>query len=325
MKRTTFPVSVILIIAAVVAVLGGRAISADKYTVQVPGGLAFSEFRGYEDWPVISTSDNNGKFAAILGNPVMMDALRAGVPGNGKPFPDGAKMAKIHWTPKTQETYPGQPKVLGTQANADFMVKDSTSPVLKPFCRQNQSRAVENEELQTTRSLRAEHENVPAVWLAAQSFRHQCDQAMYAFTEVDRLCRDEHPDIRAERYHRVDLTAASTRSSVAASTPTGTLTVAPAIVTSIRSARPATTRGGSIASGRASTASSSLSCTNCGSSLDESRALRRHTVSNPRLTPLRRATSDTFTPGAALSARIRAFSSSLQSRRRRRPVISSTR
>jgi hypothetical protein len=41
---------------------------------------------------------------------------------------------------------------------------------------------------------------------------------MYAFTEVDRLCRDEHPDIRAERYHRVDLTAASTRSSVAAST-----------------------------------------------------------------------------------------------------------
>jgi hypothetical protein len=56
----------------------------------------------------------------------MMDALRAGVPGNGKPFPDGAKMAKIHWTPKTQATYPGPPKVPGTQANADFMVKDGT-------------------------------------------------------------------------------------------------------------------------------------------------------------------------------------------------------
>ena len=56
----------------------------------------------------------------------MMEALRAGVPGNGKPFPDGAKMAKIHWSPKTQATYPGQPKALGTQANADFMVKDST-------------------------------------------------------------------------------------------------------------------------------------------------------------------------------------------------------
>ena len=109
------------------AVLGSRAISAqEQYTVQVPGGLAFSEFRGYEDWLVISTSD---KLAAssprILGNPVMMDALRAGVPGNGKPFPDGAKMAKIHWIPKTQETYPGPPRVPGTQLNADFMVKDS--------------------------------------------------------------------------------------------------------------------------------------------------------------------------------------------------------
>jgi len=104
----------------------GVAISAqDKYTVQVPGGLSFSEFRGYEDWPVIATSVNGGAFAAILGNPVMMDALRTGTPGNGKPFPDGAKMAKIHWHPKTQEAYPGPPMVPGAQYNADFMVKDS--------------------------------------------------------------------------------------------------------------------------------------------------------------------------------------------------------
>ena len=96
------PAATVTIIAAGLAVFGGSAISADKYTVQVPGGLALSEFRGYEDWPVISMSDNNGKFAAILGNPVMMDALREGVPGNGKLFPDGAKMAKIHWIPKTQ-------------------------------------------------------------------------------------------------------------------------------------------------------------------------------------------------------------------------------
>jgi hypothetical protein len=43
--------SLIVILALVLAFFGGRAISAqDKYTVQVPGGLAFSEFRGYEDW-----------------------------------------------------------------------------------------------------------------------------------------------------------------------------------------------------------------------------------------------------------------------------------
>ena len=124
MKRTAF--SAILIIAAVVAVLGGRAISAqDKYTLQVPGGLAFADFRGYEGWPVIAVSENGGKIAVIVGNSVMIDAFKEGAPGNGKPFPDGARMAKIHWIPKKQEAYPGQPMVPGTQHDVDFMVKDS--------------------------------------------------------------------------------------------------------------------------------------------------------------------------------------------------------
>ena len=102
--------SLIVILALVLAFFGGRAISAqDKYTVQVPDGLAFSEFRGYEGWPVIAISENGSKIAVIVGNPVMIDAYKEGVPGNGKPFPDGAKMAKIHWNPKKQETYPGQP------------------------------------------------------------------------------------------------------------------------------------------------------------------------------------------------------------------------
>jgi hypothetical protein len=119
--------SLLIAIAAVMlAVFGGRAISAqDKYAVEVPGGLAFSEFRGYEDWPVISISENGGNFAIILGNPIMIDAFRQGIPDNGKPVPDGAKMAKIHSHPKKQEAYPGQPLVPGAQYNADFMVKDS--------------------------------------------------------------------------------------------------------------------------------------------------------------------------------------------------------
>jgi hypothetical protein len=58
----------IAIIAGVLAVVGGWAMSAeDKYTVKVPNGLAFSEFRGYESWPVIAISENQGKIAAILG------------------------------------------------------------------------------------------------------------------------------------------------------------------------------------------------------------------------------------------------------------------
>ena len=47
------------------------------------------------------------------------------MPGNGKTVPDGAKMAKIHWNPKKQAAYPGQPTVPGTLHDVDFMVKDS--------------------------------------------------------------------------------------------------------------------------------------------------------------------------------------------------------
>ena len=58
--------------AAALAVLAtGAAISAqDKYTVKVPNGLALSEFRGYEGWPVIAISENGGLISVILGNPV---------------------------------------------------------------------------------------------------------------------------------------------------------------------------------------------------------------------------------------------------------------
>ncbi len=114
-------------ITVALAVLGaGAAISAqDRYTLKVPNGLAFSEFKGYEGWQVISISYNGGLMAAILGNPAMIDAFKSGVPGNGKPFPDGAKMAKIHWNPKKNEAAPGQPLVPNTLHDIDFMTKDS--------------------------------------------------------------------------------------------------------------------------------------------------------------------------------------------------------
>ena len=112
-------------IAALAAGVGGIAFAAqDKYTLKVPNGLAFSEFRGYESWQVVSISQDNGLLAAILANPVMIDSYQDGVPGNGKPFPDGAKMAKIHWNPKMMETFPSA-TVPGTLHDVDLMVKDS--------------------------------------------------------------------------------------------------------------------------------------------------------------------------------------------------------
>lgn len=111
---------------ALTALATGAAISAtDQEKLKVPGGLSFSEFKGYESWAVVSISQNGPVVAAILGNPAMIAAYKSGIPENGKPFPDGAKMAKIHWLPKKQVTYPGPPTVAGELKNVDFMVKDS--------------------------------------------------------------------------------------------------------------------------------------------------------------------------------------------------------
>ena len=104
------------------AMLGSIAMSAqDKYSVKVPGGLAFSEFRGYESWQAISISRSEKAVAVILGNPAMIEAYQAGIPANGKPVPDGARMAKIHWAPKENE-YFADATVPGRLLNVDFMV-----------------------------------------------------------------------------------------------------------------------------------------------------------------------------------------------------------
>jgi Cytochrome P460 len=114
-------ITVALTMLAAAAAISGQ----DKYSLKVPGGLAFSEFEGYESWQSIAVSHNGDKLALILGNPRMIDAYKAGFPVNGKPFPDGAKMAKIHWIASKSATEPGQPFVPGTQHDVDFMVKDS--------------------------------------------------------------------------------------------------------------------------------------------------------------------------------------------------------
>ncbi len=120
-RRTRIAVGVGLLLSMITVL----ALAAqDKYTAKVPGGLAFSEFRGYESWQAISLSRNEKAVAIILGNPAMIDAYQAGIPGNGKPVPDGAKMAKIHWTPKPNEFFAGA-TVPGSLLNVDFMVKDS--------------------------------------------------------------------------------------------------------------------------------------------------------------------------------------------------------
>ena len=122
-------IGAVALTVAVLAVMGGRVTSAQdtgdaKYNVRVPNGLAFSEFKGYEAWQTISVSHNDKVMAVILGNPVMINAYKSGIPGNGKPFPDGSRMAKVHWNSKKLETLPSA-MVPGSLHDVDFMVKDS--------------------------------------------------------------------------------------------------------------------------------------------------------------------------------------------------------
>jgi hypothetical protein len=121
-KHLSIIVSMTVALAVLVA---AAAISApDRYALKVPNGLAFSEFRGYETWQVISVSHNGPLLAVILANPAMVQAYAAGIPENGEPFPDGVKMTKIHWDPKANTAAPGSPLVAGTLHDVDFMVKD---------------------------------------------------------------------------------------------------------------------------------------------------------------------------------------------------------
>lgn len=123
---TRISIWLMAIAAGLVAGWGGKAISAqDKYTVRVPNGPAFAEIRGYEDWPVVATSQVEGGLKVILANPIAMEAYRAGAPGNGKPFPDGAKIVKITWKPKKNTQSPFPVMVPDTLEKVQFEEKDS--------------------------------------------------------------------------------------------------------------------------------------------------------------------------------------------------------
>ena len=110
----------------VLAVVSGVAISAqDRYTLKLPDGLSFSDFRGYGDWQLISSAKTDDRMKVILGNPTIIAAYKSGIPGNGKPFPEGSKIAKVQWKPKKSTEAPFVVDVPDTLADLFFMEKDS--------------------------------------------------------------------------------------------------------------------------------------------------------------------------------------------------------
>jgi len=111
--------------ATVFAALAGIAGAAqDKYTLQVPNGLSFSDFKGYEDWQVVAVSQTEDLLKVMVANPIMIAAYRSGIPGNGKPFPDGSKIAKIEWKPKINTEAPFFVRVPMELQDVFFIEKD---------------------------------------------------------------------------------------------------------------------------------------------------------------------------------------------------------
>src|SRR4051794_35888607 len=88
-RRSRLGIGIASGIAVVAAVAVYAQEKSDKYTLKSPSGIAFSDFKGYEDWSVVSSARTDEVLKVIVANPVMIRAYKFGIPGNGKPFPEG--------------------------------------------------------------------------------------------------------------------------------------------------------------------------------------------------------------------------------------------
>jgi hypothetical protein len=116
--------------AAALAVLGVVVLYAqsqekDKYSLVSPGGIAFSDFRGYEDWADVSSARTTEILKVIVANPAMINAYKAGVPGNGQSFPEGSMIVKLQWKLKKSTEAPFAVEVPDVFSQAFVMEKDS--------------------------------------------------------------------------------------------------------------------------------------------------------------------------------------------------------
>jgi hypothetical protein len=108
-----------------VVVAGSTESAQDKYALKSPSGIAFADFKGYEDWSVVSSARTDEVLKVIVANPAMINAYKSGIPGNGKPFPEGSKIAKLQWKFKKSTEAPFAVDVPDVFAQAFVIEKDS--------------------------------------------------------------------------------------------------------------------------------------------------------------------------------------------------------
>ncbi|MFZ0867926.1 MAG: cytochrome P460 family protein [Candidatus Sulfotelmatobacter sp.] len=116
-------VTVLAILVAAVVFAQGQ--DQDKYRLKSPSGIAFSDFRGYEDWSVASSAATSEILKVIVANPTMIKAYKAGIPVNGQPFPDGSMIVKLQWKPKKSKEAQFAVDVPDIFTQAFVMEKDS--------------------------------------------------------------------------------------------------------------------------------------------------------------------------------------------------------
>ncbi len=117
-------VAVLAVLVATALNTQGQDNNKDKYSLKSPGGIAFSDFRGYEDWAVVSSARTDEILKVIVANPKMIIAYKAGVPGNGQPFPEGSMIVKLQWKLKKSTEAPFVVEVPDVFTQAFLMEKD---------------------------------------------------------------------------------------------------------------------------------------------------------------------------------------------------------
>ena len=73
----------------------------------------------------VSSARTDEVLKVIVANPTMINAYKAGIPGNGHPFPEGSKIVKLQWKPKKSTEAPFDVDVPDVFTQAFVIEKDS--------------------------------------------------------------------------------------------------------------------------------------------------------------------------------------------------------
>jgi Cytochrome P460 len=124
-RKTKLTIAFATIGLGAIALYAQDQSAQDKYALKSPAGVAFSDFRGYEDWAVASSAKQDDILKVIVANPTMIQAYKAGVPANGQLFPEGSRIVKLQWKAKKSTEAQFAVDVPDVFTQAFVMEKDS--------------------------------------------------------------------------------------------------------------------------------------------------------------------------------------------------------